>query len=275
MRTIQRALFVVLLAIAGAAMADGVAFISNLKGEVVADGGARLAFLAEVSPGQKLGVAKDSQATLLFIASGKEFTLRGPGEYVVRATDVAATGGAQMTTRDTEWRTSSRVVVKVSQTAAASVRMRSLTPPKPEPAPALLFPTQGNIASLQPVFRWAQAPAKAEFALYVAGDEKPVHRAKPAGLTHRVPGALKPDTEYTWSLASDGKEVGTGRFRTLPLAAVQLAQKRRPTEKSEFGDRVLYALYLNELGAEQEAHEAWQRLSLERPDLPELASLAK
>ena len=37
----------------------------------------------------------------------------------------------------------------------------------------------------------------------------------------------------------------------------------------------MYALFLQELGATQEAQDAWARLAQERADLPELSSLAK
>jgi hypothetical protein len=72
-----------------------------------------------------------------------------------------------------------------------------------------------------------------------------------------------------------GQEIGTARFRTLPAAALQDAQKRRPAEKAEFSDRLMYALLLQEMGAVQEAQEAWAKLAQERSDLPELANLAK
>ena len=91
---------------------------------------------------------------------------------------------------------------------------------------------------------------------------------------HRLP-RLKPDTEYAWTYAREGNEVGSGRFRTISLQAMQQLDQRRPSEKAEFSDRVLFALMLQEAGATQEAQEVWGRLAKERSDLPELAALAK
>src|SRR5262245_50873863 len=94
MRTIQRALSILACVFAGGALAaDGVAFISNLKGEATLDGGARAALLTELAKGQKLSVGKDSQVAIMYIASGKEYTLRGPGDYEVKDTEVAAASG--------------------------------------------------------------------------------------------------------------------------------------------------------------------------------------
>ena len=273
-KTIQRALLFCLASIAAAAAwaADSVAFFSNIKGDVAVDG-AKPQLLAELSRGQKLTLGKDAMASVMFIASGKEFPLKGPGEFVVQDAGLApSSGGAAPAARVTEWRASTRVLGQVSQTSAASVRMRSVPPPKPPP-PALLFPTQGNIANLQPTFRWSD-PGPAMVTLSVAGSDKPVITGKTSTNSYRVPAKLKPDTDYTWVVKSGDKELGTGKFRTLPNEAVQRAEKRKPGEKAEFSDRLMYALMLQDLGAVQEAQEQWAQLSRERADLPELAGFA-
>ena len=115
-------------------------------------------------------------------------------------------------TRDTAWRTNNKVLVQVAQTSAASVRMRSIAAPKPDTEPKLLFPTQGSVATLQPTFRWRAADPKAqgEFVLLVAGQDKPVHLAKAAGGTYRVPAKLLPDTDYSWTVTVAGNELGVG-----------------------------------------------------------------
>jgi hypothetical protein len=86
---------------------------------------------------------------------------------------------------------------------------------------------------------------------------------------------LQPDTEYVWTVTAAGNEIGTGRFRTLPRESLAQIEKRRPGDKAQFSDRVMFALMLHEMGAVQEAREAWSRLAEERGDLPELAAFAK
>jgi hypothetical protein len=269
--TIQRALVSVACLAVTAALADGIAFLSNLKGDVAVDG-AKGQILAELTRGQKLVLGKDSLASVMYVASGKEFVLRGPGEYVLKDNEVAAAAGAAPVTRTTEWRPTSKVLGQVAGTSAASVRMRSISAPKN--APQLLFPTQGNIATLQPTFRWStQGPT--EVTLSVVGDDKPVHTGKTNGNAYRIPGKLKPDTEYVWVVSAGTNELGSGKFRTLPADAIQQAEKRKPSDRAEFSDRVMYALFLQDLGATQEAQELWSRLAKERADLPELAGLAR
>lgn len=279
MKTLIRALagaVVAFLAISAQA-AGGIAFITDLKGEVSVDGASRPLLMSELGKGQKIAVGKDSQLSVMFIQSGKEYVLRGPGDYTVGERDIGAASGMPPAARETAWRASNQVLVKVAQTSSASIRMRSIAPPKAAKA-KLDFPTQGAVTQLQPTLRWTPPEGKdaAEVTLAVAGKEaKPVGRAKVTGASHRFAAKLQPDTEYAWSVSVAGEEIGSARFRTLPAAAIQDAQKRRPADKAEFSDRLMYALFLQELGATQEAQDAWARLAQERADLPELSSLAK
>ncbi len=274
---IQRILILILLPIGAANAAGAVAFLSDLKGEVSIDGAVRPPLLSELARGQKLTVGKDAQASVMYIASGKEFVLKGPGEYVVSNFEIAGTSGTPPVTRSTEWRASGQVLVQVAQSSAASVRMRSIAPRKLDPEPRLTYPTDGAVATLQPTFAWRPEGEKesGEFILLVAGQEKPVHKGRAVGGTYRLPAKLKPETEYAWMVTVSGAEIGNGRFRTLSNEALQQVERRRPANSAEFSDRLLFTLMLHEMGAHQEAKESWARLAKERSDLPELSALAR
>jgi hypothetical protein len=277
MKNIQRTFLAMLLAAATAAFgADGIAFITNIKGEISVDGNARPALLSEIARGQKIIVGKDSHASVMYIASGKEYILRGPADYTVKETEIAGSVAMPPVTRDTAWRTNNKVLAQVAQTSAASVRMRSIGKPKVD-EPRLIYPTQGAVATLQPTFRWtASDKAQGEFMLMAVGHEKPVHLAKAAGGSYRVPAKLlAPDTEYAWTITVAGNELGAGRFRTLTPEALAKVEARRPSDRADFSDRLLFTLMLQEMGAVQEARESWARLSRERADLPELGSFAR
>ena len=278
MRTIRGALFAALLAwTLPAPAADAVAFITNLKGDVAVDGNPRPLLLAELAKGQRIALAADASASVMFVASGKEYLLKGPAEYLIKDTEVSGSTPMPPQVRGTEWRTNSKVLVQVAQTSAASVRMRSLGKPRDESRAALLFPTEGTVASLQPTFRWRAADARqqGELAVMEVGRDKPAHLAKASGGSYRLPAKLKPDTEYAWTYAVAGSELGSGRFRTLSNEALQQVERRRPGARAEFSDRVLFALMLQEMGAVQEAREVFARLAEERSDLPELSALAR
>lgn len=268
-------LAILIFAATPAFAADGIAFISNLKGDIAVDGNPRPALLSELARGQKIAVGRESQASVMYIATGKEYVLRGPAEYLVKDNEVSGSTAMPPVTRNTEWRTSSKVLVQVAQTSAASVRMRSAAQPKPG-APKS-FPSEGSVTTLQPTFRWDAADPKqqVEFTLLIVAEDKPVHTGKAHGGAYRLPAKLKPETEYAWMATAAGSEVGGGRFRTLPSDALLRIERRKPSERAEFSDRLLFTLMLHEMGAIQEARESWARLAQERTDLPELASLAR
>jgi hypothetical protein len=276
MKTILRTITLFLFATFPAWAADGIAFISDIRGEVAIDGSPRPMLLSELAKGQKVTVGRDSQASVMYIATGKEYVLKGPGDYLVKDTEIA---GSIMppVSRSTEWRANSRVLAQVAQASAASVRMRSIAAPKADAGARSAFPADGNVATLQPVFRWRTDEAKpAEFTLVVVGQDKPVHVARSVnGTTYKVPTLLRPETEYFWTAVAAGSEVGAGKFRTLSNDALNRIEKRRPSERAEFSDRLMFALLLQELGATQEAREAWTRLAQERADLPELSALLR
>lgn len=277
MKIIQRSFLAFCFVSCTALAADGIAFITNLKGDVAVDGNPRPTLLAELAKGQKISVGKESHASIMFISSGKEYMLRGPSDYVVKDTEVSGSTAMPPVTRDTAWRTSNRVLVQVAQTSAASVRMRSIAAPKKDNAAMLVYPAQGAIATLQPTFRWRADDAKAhgEFVLLADGQDKPVHAVKISGGSYKVPAKLQPEKDYSWSVSVAGNEVGAGRFRTLSTEALARLEQRRPGDKADFSDRLLFTLMLQEMGASQEAREWWAKLAQERADLPELAAFAK
>ena len=272
-KTIQRALIAVRVPRGvRRPLADGIAFLTNLKGEVAVDG-AKPQILSELARGQKLTLAKDAQASVMYIASGKEYALRGPGDYVVKETEVSASSGVPPLTRTTEWRASNKVLGQVAQTSAASVRMRSIAPPK------------GSAQLLYPDARQRRHPA-ADVPLGHAGPDRShalrgramrsrCTAARPTATRIAFPPSSSPTPSTCGSSAPARTSSAPGKFRTLPLEAIQQVEKRKPSDRAEFSDRLLYALMLQELGAVQEAQELWSKLAKERTDLPELAGLAK
>jgi hypothetical protein len=277
MKNIQRTILSILLVAATAAFGEGIAFITNIKGDISVDGNMRPALLSELGRGQRVVVGKDSQASVMYIASGKEYILPGPADYIIKDTEVTGSAAMPPKTRDTAWRTTNKVLAQVAQTSAASVRMRSIGKPKAEDA-RLIYPTQGNVATLQPTFRWRADDSRTpgEFMLLAAGQEKPLHLAKAAGGSYRIPArVLTPDTDYTWTVTMAGNELGSGKFRTLAPDALAQVERRRPSDRADFSDRLLFTLMLHDLGAVQEARESWARLAHERADLPELAAFGK
>ena len=259
----------------------GIAFITDVKGEAALDAG-KASLMAEIKKGARIGCARECAVGVMYLLSGKEYLLKGPGDFLVSDNEVIAKIGPPPTVRETKWKVSSQVVAQASQTSSASIRMRSLGTAKPEvplPAERLIYPRDTKVATLQPAFRWTSANTKGpfDFELKASGNAKPVYKAKASTMSLNLPGNVKlqPDLEYSWMVKAGATDVGMTSFKTLPTHAIDLTQKRKPDDKAAFSDWLLYALTLKEVGADQDASEVWTKLAKDRPDLPELAALAR
>ena len=257
----------------GVRAADPVAFVSDITGNVVLDGGGRPPFLGDLLPGTKLVLAPRSSATVMFVVSGVEFALRGPGEFLVAKQGIRAVKGATPSSRVPAQRVSTAVLVDASKAATASLRMRSVAPAKAE-ARGPQYPVSARIATLQPTLRWAGEPETMYSVVVTATTGNEVFRGSAKGPVLRLPVRLAAGQGYAWNYSAGEQVLGDARFETLPSEAIQAAEKARATAKS-FADRVLLALALQDLGAAQDAREVWAQLASERPDIPELAGLAR
>ncbi len=263
-----------LVAFCCGAQAANVAFVADLRGNATIEGNGQLSFLAELAPGTRLLLGSGASAAITFAASGSEFTIAGPGEYLVTASEVKKEKGIAPVRRAVTILPDPGVITRVSQAATASVRMRGLALPAPA-ATVLEYPVDARLATLRPVLRWKRDPAM-DGAMVRIQDEagREVWKAKVLPNTSPAPVKLSPATRYTWTLMTPKGVVADAKFETLPADAVARAEKSRTGARS-FPDRVLHAFLLQDLGAQQDAREAWAALARERPDLPQLLALAR
>jgi hypothetical protein len=260
----------------GPALAANVALVTDLQGEARIAGGAKVAFLGEIQSAARLVLDKGAKLTLIYVASGTEFTLAGPGEFVVEASAVKASTGPAPVRRAVVARPDPGTVSRLAESATASIRMRSASAPKAASRrPELLYPRGAQIAVLQPTLAWsADVPADG-FTVVVAGaDGKPAWRGTAKATSAKVGTRLSPATRYTWTLLSGDTSLGEASFETLPAESIRRAEAARAASRT-FSDRILHALVLQDLGAAQDARLAWAELARERPELPELGALAR
>ncbi|MDH5263847.1 MAG: hypothetical protein OEX21_03740, partial [Betaproteobacteria bacterium] len=214
-----------------------------------------------------------ARAAVMFVVSGEEFALKGPGEFVVGREGVKATKGAAPSTRVPGPRASAAAVVDTSRAATASLRMRSARAPGADRG-GPRYPVNARIATLQPTLRWAGGAETTYTVIVTSSGGKEVFRGNAKGPSLRLPTRLAAGQAYAWTYSAGEAALGDARFETLPADAIAAADKARAGAKS-FSDRVLLALVLKDLGAAQDAREVWSQLAAERPDIPELAGLAR
>lgn len=269
----RRFLAAAFLAVAGGAMGAPVAFVTDLRGSATIEGEGKLTFLAELSPGARLMLGSHASASIAYAASGTEFALSGPGQFLVNAEDVTAERGPPPLRRTVASLSDRTVIARAAQTATASLRMRSVGLPGP-PAAALEFPVSTRVSTLRPQLRWRAEPGE-EYAIALReASGREVWKGRSKSGAARPGATLSPDSRYIWNVVSSRGPAGEAQFETLGPDAIARAERSRAAARS-FSDRVINALLLQEIGAQQEAREAWAELARERPDLPELPALAR
>lgn len=255
----------------------GVAFVTDLKGEHSLDG-KRLTLMTEVGDGQALRVAADGMVVLMFIQSGHEYSLT-PGEYKVADGAVKVVPGkngasGKATRRITPWRPDAGGMVNVARSATASLRMRSLPTPAAAPGASdkarALEPVDTIVTTLQPTLTF-QAP-NGKVKLRLESEGRTVADIETEARQWVVNRKLEPGRSYRWLVGTGGGE-SVGSFKVADAETLKRLTSM-PSPRT-FSDRVLRATTLQSVGATAEARAAFAALAAERPDLPELANLAR
>lgn len=268
------AVLAALAALSFAAQGAGpIAFVADLRGNATIEGDGPVGFLAQLSEGTRLLVGSKASLAVTYAATGAQFTLVGPGEFLVAAAEVRAEKGATPTRRTVTALPDPGVVARVSRAATASVRMRGIGDDKGKPG--LEFPVSTRVSTLQPTLRWKSGSGDDKATVSVVDTSgKEVWKADAAPQSTRTTVKLAPATAYSWTVMTPKGVLGEASFETLSTPALAKVAKSRAAAKG-FPDRVMHAFLLQDLGATQEAREAWAALAHERPDLPELAALAR
>lgn len=269
----RAAMGALLLAVAAGAGAEApIAFVADIRGNATIEGNGKLTFLAELTRGTRLLLGTGAQASIAYAETGAEFALSGPGEFRIAEHEVTAERGAAPKRRAIAPLGSSGVVAKAARSTTASLRMRSVSPATPEPL--LEFPVSTRVADLKPTLRWRSDPSHGEYTVLVRDAEgREVWRAKTGKGSAQPALALLPAARYSWTVTGARGVTGSAEFETLGREAI--ARAGSIAKPRGFSDRVVRALLLEDLGALQEAKLAWGELARERPDMPELAALAR
>jgi hypothetical protein len=267
MRAVLMVMTLALLA-ASPAQAAGVALVTDLAGKVEAEGGAAApGILSELDAGLKLRLAQDARVTLLYLASGEEYQLKGAGRYQIGSTAPAALQGAQPEKRKLPVDALPGVRVKPSSVAQATLMMRSIG----RPPPKLLAPLSTMVLADRPPFRWEGVAGAEKYRLRVVDSGgQAVAELETAETAAQLPEGvrLKEGAAYAWSvdalLGEGRKTTSRGEFGVLGAEQRARLERMRPAADAKFSERVVYALLLDQYEVRDAAREEWRKLSVER-----------
>lgn len=259
--------------LAQAVFAAGVAMITDASGKIEAEqDGAALGVLTELEGGAKLRMAQGAVATVLYLASGEEYRLKGAGRFQIGDKAPAALQGAKPEKHKLPVDAIPPVRVKPASVQQATIVMRSLGPVANV---KLLEPVSVRVPEERPPFRWTAVPGVEIYRVQVIDSAgQPVADFEQKGETGQLPEGvrLKAGEAYSWNVEArltSGRRVSRGAdFAVLDLQAWARLKRMQPAAGAKFSDRVAYALMLERYEAFHLAREEWRKLHAERPGEP-------
>ena len=221
-----------------------------------------VATLGTLAVGSRVQLARGASLTLLYLGSGDEYTVTGPGDALVDAGGVAASGEAVATRRaPSPGRTlqlrSDSVVMAGLVARSGGLRIRA-------PEGVLTVPPARLV--------WESLASRARYRVEIRDEAGAVlYEQSGNGLSMAFPDLpLRTEQFYTWSVAPETAEGATRRtasatFSFAPPGLREDARRRAPVAGATFADQLLYALWLDDIGAQGEARQLWQALAQQRP----------
>ena len=259
--------------------AQAVAVVTNVKGGVVfAPAGPPVALLSELAAGADIALERGGMLSFVYLQSGTEFQLIGPARATVGATEPQSVAGATAVLRRSVvaaetaklQTTNGRVVLGGMVMRGAGLERLKL-----------LEPT-GKVLSARPVFAWTMPSGvpSAQFELRDEGSDKVLLSTTVQDnqlvLDDSVP--LQAGVNYLWTVSIEvpgANSLARSSYFSLPSAPErERIEALRPSPQAPFSDRLIFASLLEQGRFLSESRKLWQALAQERPDLPELRSLA-
>jgi len=253
--------------------------VIDVQGGATVAGGGRVGILAGLAPGAEVSLAPGARVTVLDSASGRQFELLGPGAFrwsngameIVRPGKLVARAPGSASMKEVRLRT--------ARIAQASISMRGGETARPV---RLAFPVSTWLLERPAAFRWAPVSGAKSYRFQLTdASGRPLHEARTAATSIELPAAVALEAGHTygwqvWAELADG--AAPEGWTEFGLAGAELrarVERDRPAADARFGDRVLYALLLEELGMREDAAALWRRLAAERADDPDLAARAR
>jgi len=270
----------VLIALLPAFSAQGAApaaMVTDLQGSVVRSGGQRLAILAELGAAAQLELGADARVTLVHFASGRQFNLEGPGAFRVTGTGVESAGTGRVIAGAALAAAYANVQLRPSRVAQASFSMRGSGD---ELVVKLDSPAGTWLLDERPAFRWQKIAGATTYRFRLTDNTgRVLHEATTGDDAAMLPAAvtLKAGETYAWQVNAtlpDGRVAeGWAEFGIADAERSKRVVAAKPGSGATYGDRVLFALLLEDSGLRDAARDLWRELMRERPSDPRLQIL--
>ena len=257
--------------------AEPAALVTDLQGPAARSGGGRLAILAELGNGARLELDPGARVTVAHLAIGRQFDIDGPGAFVVTTAGVESTSGGRVTARPPLAAAYRDVRLRPARIAQASISMRGSGD---DVSLRLVSPVSTWILEARPSFHWQPIPGIASYRFQLTDTTgRVLYEASTRDSSTTLPEtvALVTGETYAWQVDAklpDGRAAdGWSEFGIAGADRRDRVAATRPGPGAPFGDRVLFALLLDDIGLREDARIVWDELARERPADPRLQTL--
>ncbi len=257
--------------------AEPMAMVTDVQGAAVQSGGARLAILAELGASAQLQLETGARVTIAHFASGRQFDLDGPGAFRLTAAGVESSGGGRVRARAPLSAAYRDVRLRPARVALASISMRGGADDVPL---QLISPVGTWLLENRPAFRWQPIAGVASYRFRLTDNTgRILHEARTSEQSAPLPETvmLEPGQTYAWQVdvtLPDGRVAdGWTEFGIAGRDRRDRVEGARPATGAPFGERVLFALLLDDTGLREAARNVWDELARERPADPRLRAL--
>lgn len=244
--------------------------VTDLVGKAEYEGKGNIQLLSEIAAGGQFRLLENARMTAIDVATGKEFMLRGPGQYAAEKSGLRVLKGAPLETKTLPVTNLPSVKVAGGRLSQIALVMRNVTRTN---IPVPLSPVNTAVLTKTPLLRWSAVEGANAYHLSIAEDGGAQVFASTTERTElqlTTSAKLLPGTHYVWRIEAVGAngqfaEAAT-RFSVISEPQSRLLAMLRPSDGDGHGRRVLYAVQLQEAGAVEEAKSVWKSLAKERPE---------
>ncbi len=263
----------VLLILLGLAMfslnasAQGVAMVLDRAGnvEAVESGKAkRLNVLDYLAPESELRLADGASATLVYLASSREWQFAGPGRYRLRPDQPAVLQGLAPKARGLP-APSTQAMARLEPAQRERLALGAMVMRGDGPL-RIVSPNGVDLLQARPTLLWLASEGQTVRVSILDEAKRVVATAATRDL-YWTSSATLPPGDYTWRVEAASGEAGAprlGRFRVIGEDDERYALKQ--SEPADFAARVARAVLLESQDLPHDALLAWRALAAERPD---------
>jgi hypothetical protein len=262
--------------------AETAAMATDVVGGVTVSGSAgksKIAILGEIEAGTRLQLVDAARLVVIYLKSGDEYAMSGPGLIEFRANEPVAISGAAPAKRGNPLGKSGAAVrIKPIGVAQGAMVMRSA---RPAARIKLLGPIGPRILERVPEFRWQAVEPGLRYQFELEDETgRVLFEVQVEGVAFKLPASidLKEDAGYTWAVSvrlTDGRRyMNSGNFTIAPADVRARVEAMRPASAAPVSERVVFAAWLEQAELKDEARKIWRALVSERPEDARLKELA-